>query len=154
MKLFFQSGPFHLDIFGFDAADPTNSSPDERVVTDGKVGDVDCYVLTRTTPELKHPPFPFPQGKRVVRTWIGKQDYLVHRFDYVSEAPGAETLTLIRENIVVNRKYTDADFQVEMPEVEHTSSITLRSPPAQTNSDLGQTNDPGPRHKRGKGRRN
>ena len=153
LELFFASGPFKLSLFGFMASG-TNSGPDRRIVTDGKVGDVDCYVLTLTTPELKHPPFPIPQAKCVTRTWIGKQDYLVHRFDYASESPNETSLTQTHENIAVNRKYPDEDFQVKLPEEDHTSSITLRSPPAQTNSDPGQTNDIGPKHKARKRQKN
>ena len=153
LELFFASGPLKLSLFGFMAS-WTNSGPDRRIVTDGKVGDVDCYVLTLTTPELKHPPFPFPQGKCVTRTWIGKQDYLVHRFDYAPESPNEEALTQIHENIAVNQRYPDEDFQIKIPEEEHSSSITLSSPPAQTNSDAGQTNGPGQKHKAHKRQKN
>jgi len=153
MELFFASGPLKLSLFAF-AVSWTNSGPDRRIVTDGKVGNVDCYVLTLTTPELKHPPFPFPQGKCVTRTWIGKQDYLVHRFDYASESPNEAALTQIHENIAVNQKYPDEDFQIYIPEEEHSSSITLSSLPAQTNSDPGQTNDIGQEHKAHKRQKN
>ena len=153
LEQFFAGSPSPFQ-FEHDFENWTNSSPDQRAVTDGKVGDVDCYVLTLTTPELKHPPFPFPQGKRVVRTWIGKQDFLVHRFDYASEPPDEAALTQIHENIAVNQKYPDEDFQVKIPEEEHTSSITLTSPPPATNSDQGQTNDTGLKHKRRKGHNN
>jgi outer membrane lipoprotein-sorting protein len=153
LELFFASGPFKLSLLGFMGS-WTNSGPDRRIVTDGKVGDVDCYVLTLTTPELKHPPFPFPQAKCVTRMWIGKQDFLVHRFDYASESPNEEALTQIHEKIAVNRKYPDEDFQVKIPEEEHSSSITLSSLPPATNSDTGQTNDIGQKHKAHKRQKN
>ena len=153
MLLFFASGPLKLDPFGF-AVPWTNSSPDRRIVTDGKVGDVDCYILTLTTPGLKHPPFPFPQKKSVVRTWIGKQDFLVHRYVYASEPPDEETLTQIHENIAVNQKYPDEDFQVTIPEEENVSTIHMSSLPPATNSDAGQTNDTGLKHKTHKWHKN
>jgi len=95
----------------------------EKRQTDEKVGDVDCYVFTS---ELKG---------RTKTLWIGKQDFLIHQVQTITSAeamkatldeaakrhpeisarlPKTEsqgiTSTETHTNIVVNKKFSPADF--------------------------------------------
>ena len=88
---------------------------------DGKVGDVDCYVLAAES-----------KGNMVAH-WIGKQDFLIHRWRYEIStehvkamrariaksnpqifahlpAPQRSITTETHENIVVDQKFSNKDF--------------------------------------------
>jgi outer membrane lipoprotein-sorting protein len=134
----------------------TNSAKRHLRLSDGKVGDVDCHLITITTDALTRPPYPLPEPKKVYQVWIGKHDWLLHQVQATTAGPDL-ALTQIHENISVNQPYSAADFQEEIlqkAEEEHSSSITLSSLPPATNSDSGQTNDTGPKHKARKRQKN
>ena len=102
-----------------------SSTAEQKRLADEKVGEVDCYVLTR---ELK--------GKGTTRTtWIGKQDFLIHQVRTLTSATAMKammddnfkrhpeiaarlpkmeytdsTATEMHEHIVVNQKFSPADF--------------------------------------------
>jgi hypothetical protein len=87
--------------------------------TDGKVGNVDCYVFTRES-----------QGQTKT-LWIGKQDFLIHQLRTVTSAEAMQavakwdpeimsdlhgfTLTETHTNIVVNKQFLRSDFIPSMP---------------------------------------
>ncbi len=94
----------------------------EKRQTDGKVGNISCYVFTRES-----------QGQTNT-LWIGKQDFLIHQVRTVisteaiqtaaaREPIGPEliptlhgfTLTETHINIVVNRKFSRSDFIPSFP---------------------------------------
>jgi hypothetical protein len=78
---------------------------------DGKIGEVDCYVVLEGV----------PQTEEKTTLWIGKQDFLIRRVRRIGsfESKQADSLVIKRQNttstethanIVLNQKFAEADF--------------------------------------------
>ena len=126
LNFFLQLDPGIDDFLTF-AASKTNSDWHKIELTDGKFGGVDCYIIVITWPAKTHDYY--RQQKTVARLWIGKQDHLVHQIQSSSETPDT-TMTQTHENISINQKYADADFQENIP--KKNSSVTVHSSPPAT----------------------
>lgn len=58
----------------------------ERAVEpDDKVGDIDCHVLSIILEPMKLPNNMGSTGKNTIKLWIGKQDYLIHKSQTITE---------------------------------------------------------------------
>jgi hypothetical protein len=89
----------------------------------GKIGNIDCHVVSITFNAVNHPNF--HTGRTITRLWIGKQDYLLRQIQSTYEAPQLQTsnaplasaksremvFTQTHENISVNQKFSVADFE-------------------------------------------
>jgi outer membrane lipoprotein-sorting protein len=64
---------------------------------DEKVGDIDCYVLSKDDPVKK-------------TLWIGKWDFLIHQIRFVTTGEISGTTTETHSDIVVNQKFSPTDF--------------------------------------------
>ncbi len=128
--IFLKLDPPADDFLTFIAAGKSNSAHTRTELIDGKVGSVDCYIISITSDAMNLPNYHYHAGKKATRLWIGKQDCLLHQIQSISEAPDT-MMTQTHENISVNEKFSAADFEEEIP--ENNSSITLHStPPATT----------------------
>ena len=110
----------------------------------GKIGDIDCHVISISSKPINWPGF--HTGRTVTRLWIGKRDYLLYQIQRhqipptvepsamqspnapVTKAKSEESVFMqTHENISVNQKFPHTDFQQKTP--ENHSSITLHSAP-------------------------
>jgi outer membrane lipoprotein-sorting protein len=124
-QLFLNMEPSMGNILASLAANEWNSGGSKTELTEGKTGDVDCYLITITQEGSRSNN---SKWRNVRRLGIGKRDYLLHQFQFVSDNPD-RTVTQIHENILVNQKYSAADFQEKIP--DNNSSATLHlTPPA------------------------
>ena len=101
-----------------------NSGQSKTELSDGKIDGVDCQVISITITDFSI----LQRGRKVLRLWIGKPDYLLRQIQSVSEKPDS-SMTQTHENISLNPKFSADDFVVKLP--EHNSSIDLPgTPPA------------------------
>lgn len=116
------------------------SYPTNTTLSDGKIGNIDCHVVSITFNAVNFPNF--HTGRTIARLWIGKQDYLLRQIQSTHEAPQMQisnvpiarvksremVLTQTHENISLNQKFSVADFE-QKRDVSKPSSITLHSTP-------------------------
>jgi outer membrane lipoprotein-sorting protein len=90
---------------------------------DGKIGNVDCYVLST----IINPIPKFHIARTTTQLWIGKQDYLLRQIkstDEVTLTPTSKArgvgvksyervVTQTHENISMNQKFSIADFELK-----------------------------------------
>jgi hypothetical protein len=95
----------------------------------GKIGGTHCYVISIAYEPINNQHSHTPGT--LTQLWIGKQDYLLRQvrstMTISGKKPGKMTLTQTHEHILLNQKFSTADF--EQPHEENRSSITLHSAP-------------------------
>lgn len=119
----------------------------------GKIGNVDCHVISITFNAVNLPNF--HTGRTITRLWIGKQDYLLRQIQSTQEAPqiqnsnapianmkSRETVfTQTHENISVNQKFSVSDFE-QKRKASPPVFITFTNPPVLPWPNLRSTNPP------------
>jgi hypothetical protein len=123
-KIFLNMEPETGDVLTSLATGKWNAAGSKTELTEGRIGDVDCYLITISGESYRANK---SKWKTVTRLGIGKQDYLLHQLQYTSENPDM-AMTQIHENFLVNQKYSAADFQEKIPATG--SSITWHSGPS------------------------
>ena len=113
------------NILSLFASRPTNTAVVSTTLTDGKIGKVDCHVISMTIKSVNFADFRTP--KSITRIWIGKQDYLIRQTQITRDFPRIQTsnapiasmeyretvFTQTHENISVNQKFPMEDFEQE-----------------------------------------
>jgi RNA polymerase sigma factor (sigma-70 family) len=89
-------GTFFNQAWGNQLASLTGPRGKAERVPDEKVGDTDCYVLTRSLGPVQLPRNMGSSGTTTTRLWIGKQDHLIHQIETTTE--GASTKLKITDD--------------------------------------------------------
>jgi RNA polymerase sigma factor (sigma-70 family) len=64
---------------------PASGRAKSKVEPDEKVGDIDCFVISSSLDSINLPNNKGTTGNVTMRQWIGKQDYLIHKSQSITE---------------------------------------------------------------------